>query len=400
MLTFAQALEQIAAAAGHQPTETIATADADGLVLAEVIRADADSPPFDKALMDGFAVRDEDMGKGKAELTVIGTLMAGSVADQPMRPGECYEIMTGAPLPAGADAVVMVERSCRDGSLVLLDDSKYRAGQNVMRQGEEMRRDQVILEPGSPLGPAEIGLLATVGRTSVHVARRPTIAILTTGDELVPPESVPGPGQIRNSNASVLVSMARSIGAIPRPLGIARDQPEDLARKVAEGLSADVLVLSGGVSAGKRDLVPSILAAAGVETVFHGVEFKPGRPLWFGRHAGGLVFGLPGNPVSTLVCFELFVKTALRCRTGHRHPWPRELPAKLAVDFRYPVHRLTYHPARTEFADGELRIQPLEWRGSPDMKSLCGADAFVILPPGEQPRLANSTVRFLPFHWR
>ena len=304
--------------------------------------------------------------------------------------------MTGAPLPPGAEAVVMVERSRAAGSgKILLEDPDFSPYQNVMQRGREMQQGETVLSPGHIIGPPEIGLLATVGRTHPKVYRRPRIAVLSTGDEIVPPSHKPGPGQIRNSNESTIMALAQRADCEVGRLGIARDDAEDLSSRVINGLSFDVLVLSGGVSAGKRDLVPGVLARHGVEMVFHGVNLKPGKPVWFGKHADGLVFGLPGNPVSVLVCFELFVRTAVRARQGHPNPLPAEWPAVLKRDFHYPTKRLTYHPAKLSIGQSGFEVEPVDWYGSPDLRALTAADALIICPETSQTHRAGITMKVM-----
>lgn len=397
--TVADALRMVVENAGRQEIVASPLDDALGLVLAEAVASDLDSPPFDKALMDGYAVRAADYPDPSTpvQLRLLGELHAGSVADQPVGAGTCWRIMTGAPIPAGADSVVMVERSQinPDGS-ILLDDRNFRAQQNVLHRGAEMTQGQIVLQAPALLGPVEMGLLAAVGKTHPMVFRRPRVAVLSTGDEIVPPEQFPGAGQIRNSNGNTLLALARRAGADVISLGIARDQPEDLTAKVVAGLGHDVLLLSGGVSAGVRDLVPPVLREQGVTEVFHQVALKPGKPVWFGKHAGGLVFGLPGNPVSVLVCFELFVRTALRARQGRCDVLPPEFPARLQCDFLYPTKRLTYHPALWHWQGNECVVAPTPWIGSPDLFALTQANGLLVCPISDQPHRAGDRMQVLP----
>ena len=346
-LSVDEALQLVAAHAGRQPTQQVPLDEAAGLVLAEPVVADIDSPPFDKSLRDGFAVRAADMKHGRARLRVIGELMAGNVSDRMVVEGTALQIMTGAPMPAGADSVVMVEQSqpLSDGT-VELADACFRAEQHVMRRGRELHKGQTVLEPGHLLGPAEIGLLASVGHIRPKVYRRPHVAVLPTGDEIVDASQLPGPGQIRNSNEWMMWALATRTGATVTRLGIGPDDPQALSALLATGLRFDCLLISGGLSMGKLDLVPRVLKELGVEQVFHRTALKPGHPVWFGKHATGIVVGLPGNPGSVLVCFELFVRTALRARQGREDVLPREISARLTHGFSYPTQRLTYHPAR------------------------------------------------------
>ncbi len=291
-----------------------------GLVLAEDVASDLDMPPHDKAMMDGYAVRCADLVGGTRELRVIEEVTAGRVPRLRVEAGEVTRIMTGAPVPAGADAVVMVEHSTLiSAASVRIDTPPPQPGQHIMRRGLEMRSGETVLAKGALLRPQELGLLATVGRTNARVQPAPRVAILSTGDEIVEAPAQPGPGQIRNGNGPMLVAQTARAGGVADYLGIARDRLESLTPLVERGLRSDVLVLSGGVSAGKLDLVPGVLTDLGVDAVFHKVAMKPGKPVFFGmatRAQRCLVFGLPGNPVSAYVCFELFVRPALRSLDG------------------------------------------------------------------------------------
>jgi molybdopterin molybdotransferase len=398
MLSVAEAqkliLERVPAAL---PPARLPLAEALGLALAEEVRSDLDLPPFDKAMMDGFAIRADDLASGGATLTVVETVTAGRTPTRTVGPGQAVRIMTGAPMPAGADAVVIVERSQGRGDQVVLEDKPPRPGQHILRRGKEMKQGEIVLSPGTRLGPAEIGVLAAVGTDRVSVVPRPTAAVLSTGDEIVEPAVTPGPGQIRNSNAAMLVAQIQRAGAAPQYLGIAPDRLETLRGLVAQGLTSPVLALTGGVSAGKLDLVPHVLAELQVEPVFHKVEMKPGKPVFFGvgpGHAASLVFGLPGNPVSAMVCFELFVRPALNVLQG-RQPGPRTIPARLEEDYTYRTDRPTYHPARLTLADDGWRVRMLGWFGSPDLRGVMGANGFAVLPKGDHTHRAGERLEVI-----
>jgi molybdopterin molybdotransferase len=362
---------------------TLLAPDCLGLVLAEDIAADVDMPPFDKALMDGYAVRVEDLEEGRAILQVVDEVTAGQMPRCPVSRGRAVRIMTGAPVPEGAEAVVIVERTRPlDEKSVLIEDRPAKVGQNILCRGKEMRQGEVILSRGTVLRPQELALLASVGRPWVNAHPRPVAAVLPTGDELVEPDEVPGPGQIRNSNGPLLEAQVQRAGSHPYSLGIGRDRPDHLQALIGEGLKRSMLVLSGGVSAGKLDLVPGILRELGVEPHFHKVEMKPGKPVFFGSRGETLVFGLPGNPVSSLVCFELFVRPAIRRQAGHQDIGPTIVRAKLLEDFAYLSDRPTYHPAWLTSTDEGWQVQPTPWFGSSDMRGLLQANAFVLLPAG------------------
>jgi molybdopterin molybdotransferase len=252
-----------------------------------------------------------------------------------------------------------------------------------------MRQGEIVLKTGTVLRPQEFGILATVGRTTAAVIPPPQVALVSTGDEIVEAAQIPGPGQIRNGNGPMLQAQVWRAGGVPRLLGIARDQLENLRLLVAEGLRSDLLVLSGGVSAGKLDLVPAVLQELGVQAHFHKVEMKPGKPVFFGTRGATLVFGLPGNPVSALVCFELFVRPALRRLRGYPDPGPHMIEAELVEDFAYKTDRPTYYPARLESATDGWKVRPVPWFGSPDLRGLAQAEAFVVLPAGDHQHRAG-----------
>jgi len=396
MLSVAQAQEIILQAARPLPPQTLALAPAAvGLVLAEDVVSDIDSPPFDKALMDGYAVRTTDLPEGRGELAIIEEVTAGRLPTREVGPGQATRIMTGAPLPAGADAVIPVERTrLLEGERVRVEDRPPRPGVNILRLGAEMRRGQAVLKAGCVLRPQEIGILASVGRTEARLIPPPVVAIIATGDEIVEASQAPGPGQIRNSNGHMLAAQVHRAGAIQMPPAIARDTEVHLRANIRQGLTADVLLLSGGVSAGKLDLVPKVLQDLGVEAKFHKVEMKPGKPLFFGvRPRDGtvptLVFGLPGNPVSTFVGFELFVRPALRALCGMAEPMPRVVQAELAEDFPYRTDRTTYHPAALTTDARGWRVQLVPWFGSPDLLGLTRANALAVLPVGDHQHRAG-----------
>ncbi len=395
MLSVEQAQHLVIEHARRRPAEVLTLSpELLGLVLAEEVASDLDMPPFDKSLVDGYAVRTADFQGGEARLLVLEEIVAGSLPRMEVSAGCCSRIMTGAAIPRRCDAVVMLERTKSiDAERVHLADAPQ-AGQNILRRGREMRRGDVVLAAGTVLRPQELGLLATVGKVQVVVYRQPVVAILSTGNEVVEPSLTPNDGQIRNSNALMLAGQVARAGAKPHYLGIARDTLDSLRPMAAEGLKSDVLLLSGGVSAGKLDLVPQLLQELGVTPVFHKVEMKPGKPLFFGVKGDRLVFGLPGNPVSSLVGFELFVRPALRIMMGKAADIAL-LPATLAVDFSYRTDRPTYHPARLELTDAGLQATPVPWFGSPDLRALSAANGFVRFEKGERSYERGEAVQVL-----
>ena len=364
-----------------------------GMTLADAAVSDVDAPPFDKAMMDGFAVRAADVAP-YAALRIVGEVFAGHVPTKAVGFGEAMRIATGAGIPEGADAVVMVERTEVAGDRVQIHETPM-TGQNVQRRAVEMRRGEIVVPAGACLRPEEIGLLAATGHDKVRVHPRPSVAVLSTGDEIVPVDQTPGPGQIRNSNGAMLRAQIKRAGGTAISLGIARDDRQALRDKIERGLAAaDILVLSGGVSAGRADFVPSVLAELGVTALFHKVRIKPGKPLFFGRRDRKLVFGLPGNPVSSLVCFELFVRPAIE-RMSNKLPGPRYVDAALGEDVTYRTDRPTYHPGRLTIESGRLVVRPVPWLGSPDLRGVAGGNAFLVHEPGEHARRAGDLVQVL-----
>src|SRR5262245_21528328 len=392
MLSVAEALHHVLEHARARPSGEVALVDAVGLVLAEDVTSDIDSPPHTKSMVDGYAVRSADLVEGRARLIVTEEITDGAVPQHAVVSGHAARILTGAPLPDGADSVVMIELTGMSGSSVEIQDASFRAGQNVIPRGQSLRQGEIVLQRGIELGQAEIGLLAEVGRSRVQAIGPVRVAILSTGNELVPADEKPGGGQIRNSNGPLLTAACCRAAAIPIDLGIARDDIDELHRLISAGLENDVLVISGGVSAGVLDLVPRALADLGVRQVFHKIRLKPGKPLWFGvAHStlptahSALVFGLPGNPVSSLVCFELFVKPAIARIAGRHWEAPHATQsAKLTREFQHRGDRPTYHPARLVSSLDERLVEPLGWKGSADIRGFVGANALVVFPSGER----------------
>jgi molybdopterin molybdotransferase len=255
-----------------------------------------------------------------------------------------------------------------------------------------MRKGEVVLSDATVLRPQEFGTLAAVGKTTIIIIPRPRVSILCTGDEIVDASQLPEPGQIRNGNGPMLQAQVARAGAVPYYLGIVRDRVEELRTKITAGLQSDVLVLSGGVSAGKLDLVPGVLQELGIQAHFHKVEMKPGKPVFFGTRDGTLVFGLPGNPVSALVCFELFVRPAIRRLAGHKRSGPFFVEATLAEDFTYKTDRPTYYPSWLAWEGKGYRVRPVPWFGSPDLRALTKANAFMFVEVGDHQVPAGQVV--------
>ncbi len=389
MIAVEKALSIVLSHVSPLPAEEIDFADAPGRILREDVAADTDLPPFRRSAVDGFAVRAGDTASVPARLKLVGTISAGTYPEFRIGPGETASIMTGAPVPEGADAVQMVEQSREeDDGIVLL--SSVAAGQNVAPQGAEVRRGEVVLKSGTRLDPAAVAVAATVGRTQLSVGRRPKVSVAATGDELVHPSETPGPGQIRNSNGFSLRAQCRSVGVEALSLGVARDTEASLRELVERGLDSDVLLLSGGVSMGRFDLVEKVLEDFGIEILVDAVALKPGKPLVFGvGDDGKLVFGLPGNPVSTMVTFELFVRTAFARLEGAPDPVREILQARLLASLSNRGPRRAYLPGWLRAGDdGELVAEPIPTKGSADIVAFSKANALLIVPE-DQDRLES-----------
>ena len=377
------------------PPEIVSLLESSGRVLAEPIDADRDLPPFPRATRDGFALRSADVAKPPARLRILGQVKAGECFAGSIGAGECVEIMTGAPVPEGADAVVMVEHTTPKGDWVEVGRS-LEPGENVVRRGSEARQGDRLLGQGRRIGYAEIAMMAAVGKQTVAVYPKPRVAILPTGDEVVEVGVEPGPYQIRNSNSYSLQAQVAAAHGVAVPLGIAPDREDRLREMVAEGLRSDLLLLSGGVSAGKYDLVEQVLTGFAAEFFFDGVLIQPGRPLLFGRATGTLFFGLPGNPLSTMVTFELFVRPCLRLLAGEDFGPSPLLRARLGQDLRRKPGLTAFLPASLEGSYHDPVVSPVEWKGSGDIASLTRTNCYLVFPAEMEQVKAGEWVSVLP----
>lgn len=361
-----------------------------GLVLAQEVKTDREYPPFDRSTRDGYAVRAKEVAAG-VRLKCAGEIKAGDTVVEALAAETCVQIMTGAAVPGGADAVVMIEHTQREGDAVRFERAAQ-SGQNVVPHGSEAAVAQTILRPGMRLGYAELALAAQVGAVELKCAKRPRVAILSTGDEVVMVEEAPGPFQIRNSNSVSLAAQVRIAGGEPVVLGNAADRVEDLGEKIERGLEEDVLVLSGGVSMGKYDLVEKVLTAMGAEFFFDAVAIRPGKPAVFGYCQGKPVFGLPGNPVSTMVTFELFVAPAIDLLSGAP---ARALPlmeARLGEALDEKPGMTHFLPARVEWSESAAEVKALKWQGSGDIATLGKANCFLVVPEDQEKITAGESV--------
>jgi molybdopterin molybdotransferase len=363
--------------------ERVRLLDSAGRVLAEPVRADRDFPPFPRSTRDGFAVRSTDVAdaaKAPAELRVIGQLKAGSEFAGSIGPRECIEIMTGAPVPQGADAVVMVEYTSPVAADVVRVERAVAARENVVARGSEARQGDELIASGRRIRYGEIAMMASIGQASVAVFPKPRVAIIPTGDEVVEVEETPGPVQIRNSNGYALAAQVAEASCEPVMIGIAPDREDRLREMIAEGLRSDLLILSGGVSRGKFDLVEQVLAELGAEFYYDGVLIQPGRPLVFGRAGGTFFFGLPGNPLSTMVTFELFVRPALALLSGEPDAAAVFLRARLSKAIRRKPGLTAFLPAVMQPEGLDATVATVDWKGSGDVASLNRANCFIVIP--------------------
>jgi len=394
MLNVADALTILLDAVSSLPTLEAQLEDVLGRTLAERIVADRDFPPTDRSAMDGFAVRAADCSKPGSFLSVTGEVRAGQVAGAAfVGVGQAVRIFTGGVIPRGADAVVMVEltEEDRNAGTVLVQECP-KSGHNIRRQGEDLRAGETVIEPGTVVRAAEIAALAAVGRTRITVVRSPRVAVMSTGDEVVEVESNPAPHQLRNSNARMLLAQLQAISVDARYLGIARDDRAALDAMIADGLTGDVLVLTGGVSVGEYDLVGAALIHAGCEVLFHNVAMRPGKPIVAAKRGGCLVLGLPGNPVSAFTGFHVFVAPAMRKLMGHPAPVSAPLRAMLVAPLRRRPGRLTYHLAYLRWHEGKPVVVPVTSASSGDVISLVRANAFIVAPGDTQPIPAGTEV--------
>jgi molybdopterin molybdotransferase len=387
VLSVAEALERILAGVPVLGSETVPLAEALDRVLAAPVISSREIPPWDNSSMDGYAVRSADTLTASAGhsvvLSVVGEVAAGGTARHELGPGQAYRILTGAPIPPGSDAVVPQEEVRRDGVRVTIE-RPVEAGAYVRARGEDIRSGDRMLEPGAVLRPAALGVLASLGHARVEVYRRPAVAILSTGDELVEPDAPLGPGQIPDSNSYTLCGLVWEAGAVPLSLGIAPDRREALIERLQRGLHADVIVSSAGVSVGDRDFVREAAESLGARLDFWKVNMRPGKPMTFGRIGERFFFGLPGNPVSSMVTFELFVRPVLRRLGGYRSLSRPRIRARALEPIDNPGSRPGYLRVRLERSGGELGARPTGSQGSGILRSMLLADGLAVVPGDTQ----------------
>ena len=401
-----RAVEQQAEFSPLIATESLDILDAAGRVLSEALFADRNLPPFPRSTRDGYAVRASEVADVPATLALIGEIRAGESPEKILTEigaGQAASIMTGAPVPFGADAVVMVEYTAQQGAQVRIN-KRVAAGENIVPDGAEARKGSVLVERGQRLNDAAIALAASVGKSRVQVYKRPRVAVLTTGDEIVGIEAAPGPTQIRNSNSYSLAVQIRQAGGEPVLLPIAPDEPGKLRSLIEEGLKADLLLMTGGVSMGRYDLVEQVLEQLKAEFFFTGAKIQPGRPVVFGKSAAGdgrgragtCFFGLPGNPVSTMVTFELFARPMLEALAGRSARKLRFVYARLNSEIRIKPGLTRFLPATLsgEFEDSRVELVP--WQGSGDVAATARANCYIVIAPDREFIPGGEFVPILP----
>ncbi len=397
MITVEEALARLLASLAALPAEQVSISDAVGRVLAEDVAARRTQPPFAVSAMDGYAVRADDVARVPATLRVIAEIPAGAGFGGVLGPGEAARIFTGAPLPDGADAIVIQEDTERNGDQVRVIEGAP-AGRYVRKAGLDFAEGDVLLRSGKRLTPRDIGLAAAMNRPWLFVHRRPVVGILSTGDEIVMPGDPIGPHQIVSSNALALAAFVTVCGGVPVGLGNAPDDADALRRFAAGARGVDLLVSTGGVSVGEHDLVRGVLSEHGLSIDFWEIAMRPGKPLMFGHYRGIPMVGLPGNPVSTLVCALLFLKPAIDKISGLPDLSNAPIPARLGIDLKQNDRRQDYLRSRlVQAADGVLEAMPFAVQDSSMMHPLAGADCLVIRPPHAPALAAGNTVPIIPF---
>jgi len=401
LLTMIPIADAISIVLEHSPklkVESVALNDVLGRVLAEDIIADSDLPPFDRAQMDGYAVRADDVANTPARLRIVGESAAGAGWHHEMNAGEAVRIMTGAPVPVGADAVQQVELTREvDQNAIVEILERVDAGRSIVRQAAEIKAGETVLRAGEDINAAMIATLASFGYAEVKVGQRPRVAVMATGSELVDVDKKPARDQIRDSNNYTIAAYATLAGASVEHLPLAGDDTEELKRQIAAAAGrSDVLITSGGVSMGVYDFTKAALKELGAEVYFERVALRPGKPTVFARLGNTLVFGLPGNPVSVAVTFNLFTRTALRVMQGARQPQLVEETAVLARDLKGSLDRESYLPAvlRTD-EKGTLLAEPLKWGGSSDFVAFARATALINVAAGLKTLEKNQSVKVI-----
>lgn len=401
MLTpYEKALELLLENTEKLPTEKVFIWNALGRVLAEDIKADTDKPPFDNSAMDGYAVRGEDVEEAPTRLKLIGELPAGGDANLKVEKGTAVKIFTGAPMPEGADTIVPVEFTKLEGEYVLVEKA-FKKGSNVRLKGEEVKKGEVILKSGARIRSYEVGLMASVGKVMVEVSRKPRVAILSTGDEIRElGEALEKPSHIRSSNNHALYAGALEMGCDVVHIGIVRDEPEEIERVLKDVESFDLFISTGGVSVGEKDFVQKLVKEMGFEVLFHKLRIKPAKPVLLAKKGRSLFFGLPGNPVSCIMAFDLLVKPAIKKMQGLQDCTPPIYKAELLRDYsRKDAERREFVRANFWHKDGRLLCDYSPKTQSHMLTSYVGTNCYMVVYEEIKDLKAGQEVDIIPFDW-
>lgn len=394
LIAYEQALKDILNNTLTLPAGKIPIQESVGMVLKEDIRSGIEMPPFDKSAMDGYAVNSLDIKKAPARLKCIGLIQAGDIFTKKMQREECVKIMTGAPLPKVADSVVMVENT-REGAGFVEVLEAVKKGENVCFCGEDTKKGQKVLEKGKKISSSDVAILATVGKRFVRVSPKPKVAILSTGGEIVPLGVKLSKNKIYNSNAPMLEALLKSEGIKPEVLGISRDNVSQLSKAIRKGLRADILLISGGVSIGDYDLIPKVLKSIGVKKIFHKVNIKPGKPLFFGTKNKTVIFGIPGNPVSNFLSYLVFVRPAINKMMGCKYCKPPFKEGIVKTEFHTKAGRRHFVLVKVSEKTGRFFLSPVDSHGSADILSLSKADGFMMVDENAPVVKSGSKLRFI-----
>lgn len=393
MISYIEAQNIIKSHARSFGAETVPLDKADGKVLTGIIRADRDYPPFNRATMDGYALRYEDIKTNLQQFRIKDTIYAGGSTILSLTTGECYKVMTGAAVPPSADIVIKREDTVEEGGQIRLSASTFKPFLNIARQGEDLKQNAIVIDKPCICEPSVIALLATLGQHEVTVARRPSVALVTTGNEVVPVNTPPGPLQIRNSNRWLLQSLLKKWQIEPVSADHAADDRSALKSTLDKALQADIVIMSGGVSAGDADYVPEMLQAAGVRQLFHKLAIKPGKPVWCGiNEKDTMVFALPGNPFSCLVGFTLLIRPYLEACVGLGTSVPQSLPISIHKKKATPLDE--FFPVRIQGTP--VQLEPISLNGSGDIRLAMEANALALHPAASGDLEAGALTSFTP----
>jgi len=396
MISVDEALDKIFSHIRPLGFEKVSLLDSLGRVIAEDIYAKRNIPPLDNSAMDGYAVRWEDIRNASKDhpirLKVIEDLPAGFISTRTLEKGKAIRIMTGAPVPKGADTIIPVEESKKEDGFALIFKAAV-LGENIRKSGEDVKQGDRVIFKGDTIRPAEVGMLASVGRSFASVSQRPLVAILCTGDELVDVDGDLDEVKIISSNSYTLGAQVKDCGAIPLQLGIAKDRKEDIEEKLRQGIRADVLISSAGVSVGDYDFVKDVLKDLGMEMVFWKVAMRPGQPLAFGTIGGKPVFGLPGNPVSSMISFEQFVRPSLLKMMGHRRLFRPVIEAILKEEIRKMTGRRYFNRGSVSFEENQYFVTTTGEQGSGILRSMVRANGLIVIPEDQEMVRAGDKVK-------